>query len=90
MCGLSGFVDLRGANGNGELLRRMNRKLSHRGPDSQGYYEQGRMRGDTEVLLKLRVTVVDPTIAEHCATSCAICASGAWQTAGYFRQWRMG
>jgi asparagine synthetase B (glutamine-hydrolysing) len=38
MCGLSGFVDLRDDDGKGELLRRMNRKFSHRGPDAKGYY----------------------------------------------------
>jgi hypothetical protein len=38
---MSGFVDLRDANGNGQLPRPMNRKLSHRAPDAKGYYEQG-------------------------------------------------
>jgi asparagine synthetase B (glutamine-hydrolysing) len=47
MCGLSGFVDLRDANGNGELLRGINRKLSHHGPDAEGYYEQGPARAGT-------------------------------------------
>ena len=41
MCGLSGFIDRRAADGSGELLRRMNRRLAHRGPDAEGYYEQG-------------------------------------------------
>jgi asparagine synthetase B (glutamine-hydrolysing) len=41
MCELNRFVDLRDANGNGELLRGINRKLSHHGPDAEGYYEQG-------------------------------------------------
>jgi hypothetical protein len=36
---MSGFVDLRDANG--ERLRRMHRKLSHRAADPEGYYEQG-------------------------------------------------
>ncbi len=41
MCGLSGFIDRRAADGSGELLRRMNRRLAHRGPDAEGYYEEG-------------------------------------------------
>jgi len=42
MCGLSGFIDLRApTDERGELLRRMNRKLSHRGPDAEGYYNRG-------------------------------------------------
>ena len=41
MCGLSGFVDLRAAPAERELLRRMNRTLAHRGPDAEGYYEEG-------------------------------------------------
>jgi asparagine synthase (glutamine-hydrolysing) len=41
MCGLSGFIDARATADRGELLRRMNRKLSHRGPDAEGYYEAG-------------------------------------------------
>jgi asparagine synthase (glutamine-hydrolysing) len=41
MCGLSGFVDLRAATSSGDLLARMNRKLAHRGPDAEGYYEAG-------------------------------------------------
>ncbi|MEO5751393.1 MAG: asparagine synthase (glutamine-hydrolyzing) [Usitatibacter sp.] len=41
MCGLSGFVDPRAASDGGELIRRMTRRLAHRGPDAEGYYEQG-------------------------------------------------
>ena len=41
MCGLSGFIDARPSEGQGELLRTMNRKLSHRGPDAEGHFEQG-------------------------------------------------
>ncbi len=41
MCGLSGFVDPRAAGDGGALLRRMTRRLAHRGPDAEGYFEQG-------------------------------------------------
>lgn len=42
MCGLSGFIDLAGGSTDaGAVLRRMNRTLSHRGPDAEGYFEQG-------------------------------------------------
>ena len=42
MCGLSGFVDLTGATRDaGHVLRRMNRRLAHRGPDAEGYFQQG-------------------------------------------------
>lgn len=42
MCGLSGFVDTTGAtHDGGEVLRRMNRQLAHRGPDAEGYFENG-------------------------------------------------
>src|SRR5258705_205750 len=34
MCGLSGFIDRRAADGSGELLRRMNRRVAHRGPEA--------------------------------------------------------
>ncbi|MBI3716494.1 MAG: asparagine synthase (glutamine-hydrolyzing) [Betaproteobacteria bacterium] len=40
MCGLSGFVAAPSAD-SGDVLRRMNRTLSHRGPDAEGYFEQG-------------------------------------------------
>ena len=42
MCGLSGFIDLSSTGGDlCAVLRRMNRSLSHRGPDAEGYFEQG-------------------------------------------------
>ncbi|OGP71529.1 MAG: asparagine synthase (glutamine-hydrolyzing) [Deltaproteobacteria bacterium RBG_13_58_19] len=37
MCGICGFTGF----GNGELLRRMNATMIHRGPDDEGYYEDG-------------------------------------------------
>ena len=46
MCGLSGYVELAAGIGiasydRGETLRRMTRTLAHRGPDAEGYFEQG-------------------------------------------------
>src|SRR5260221_5582954 len=44
MCGLSGYVELGGsasAHDRSEPLRRMTRKLANRGPDAEGYFEQG-------------------------------------------------
>ena len=42
MCGLSGFVDLAGSTRDAaDVLRRMNRRLAHRGPDAEGYFQQG-------------------------------------------------
>ena len=42
MCGLSGFVDLVGFTRDADaVLRRMNRRLAHRGPDAEGYFQQG-------------------------------------------------
>ena len=42
MCGLSGFVDITEVTRDpGEVLRRMNRRLAHRGPDAEGYFQQG-------------------------------------------------
>ena len=42
MCGLSGFVDFAGTTRDaGDVLRRMNRRLAHRGPDAEGYFHQG-------------------------------------------------
>ncbi len=43
MCGLSGYVELStgASHDRSDTLRRMTRKLSHRGPDAEGYFEQG-------------------------------------------------
>lgn len=42
MCGLSGFIDSAGITASADqVLRRMNRRLSHRGPDAEGYFDQG-------------------------------------------------
>jgi asparagine synthase (glutamine-hydrolysing) len=40
MCGISGFIDFAGTTHEPDaLIRRMNRTLSHRGPDAEGYFE---------------------------------------------------
>ncbi|MEQ1517180.1 MAG: asparagine synthase (glutamine-hydrolyzing) [Usitatibacteraceae bacterium] len=55
MCGLSGFVDLTGATRDaGDVLRRMNRRLAHRGPDAEGYFQQGPAQ-----LAQRRLSVID-------------------------------
>jgi asparagine synthase (glutamine-hydrolysing) len=41
MCGLSGIYNLDGKTVDENLLMRMNRTLSHRGPDDEGYYVNG-------------------------------------------------
>jgi hypothetical protein len=51
MCGLSRFVDLRDANGNGELLRGINRKLASRPGRGRLLRTGPRTRGDIEVPL---------------------------------------
>ena len=39
MCGLSGIIAVASASADDEaILRRMNRRLAHRGPDAEGYY----------------------------------------------------
>jgi len=57
MCGLSGFVDMAGTTRDaGEVLRRMNRRLAHRGPDAEGYFQQG-----PAWLAHRRLSVIDIT-----------------------------
>ena len=41
MCGICGIVDSAQRQPDGAGLRRMNRAIAHRGPDGEGYYEQG-------------------------------------------------
>ena len=42
MCGISGFIDLAGTTRDAAVvLRCMNRRLAHRGPDAEGYFHQG-------------------------------------------------
>ncbi len=44
MCGLSGYFISQGTAhhyDHADVLRRMNRRLAHRGPDSEGYFESG-------------------------------------------------
>ena len=41
MCGIAGWIDWSNQEPNGDLLRLMTRMLTHRGPDDEGYYEQG-------------------------------------------------
>ena len=41
MCGICGILSLRGARVDRDTLERMNRTLSHRGPDSEGFLVDG-------------------------------------------------
>ena len=41
MCGLCGYIDARPGPEAPAVLRRMNRRIAHRGPDAEGYFEQG-------------------------------------------------
>lgn len=41
MCGICGIVDSAGRQPDSASLRRLNRAIAHRGPDGEGYYEQG-------------------------------------------------
>jgi asparagine synthase (glutamine-hydrolysing) len=41
MCGICGIVDSAQRPPDSASLRRMNRAIQHRGPDGEGYYEQG-------------------------------------------------
>ena len=41
MCGICGIVDSAGRQPDAAILRRLNTAIQHRGPDDQGYYEQG-------------------------------------------------
>jgi asparagine synthase (glutamine-hydrolysing) len=55
MCGLTGFIDARPGADAGAILRRMNRALSHRGPDAEGYFERAPAH-----LGHRRLSVIDP------------------------------
>ena len=41
MCGICGVLELSGAPANRELLTRMTRSISHRGPDGEGIFING-------------------------------------------------
>jgi asparagine synthase (glutamine-hydrolysing) len=41
VCGISGYLSLRGERADAELIRRMTMTLRHRGPDDEGFYVEG-------------------------------------------------
>ena len=41
MCGIAGWVDFSSVQPQRELLETMTRAVRHRGPDGEGFYEQG-------------------------------------------------
>jgi asparagine synthase (glutamine-hydrolysing) len=64
MCGIAGFVKLRGVllDGEEELVRRMTRTLEHRGPDDSGTWISG---DRTVVLGHRRLSILDLSSAGH-------------------------
>jgi asparagine synthase (glutamine-hydrolysing) len=55
MCGISGFIDLRGErDADRDILLRMSETLTHRGPDSSGYFSE-----DTLGLGFRRLSIID-------------------------------
>ncbi len=55
MCGISGFVSIgRVIDDGAALIRRMNRRLSHRGPDAEGYFSHHKVH-----LGHRRLSVID-------------------------------
>lgn len=41
MCGIAGILQLDGSSPSGDILKKMTRTLSHRGPDGEGFYING-------------------------------------------------
>ncbi len=60
MCGICGFI----GPGDGDLLRRMNSTLMHRGPDGDGYYEREQVH-----LAMRRLAIVDLTTGDQPITN---------------------
>jgi asparagine synthase (glutamine-hydrolysing) len=60
VCGLAGYVDLRGAPADEGRLRRMGERLAHRGPDDAGTHRDGPVG-----LAHRRLAIVDLSPAGH-------------------------
>jgi asparagine synthase (glutamine-hydrolysing) len=60
MCGIAGFVTSADANVSGDVVRRMNDTIAHRGPDDEGYYEANTRDGRFRVALAhRRLSIID-------------------------------
>lgn len=60
MCGIAGFLHLDGAPAEKPILERMARRLSHRGPDDEGFYLDGSLG-----LAHRRLSILDLSEAGH-------------------------
>lgn len=60
MCGISGIVDRSGAGNPGEVIRRVNSRMAHRGPDADGYFIQ-----DDVALGHRRLSIIDLSTAAN-------------------------
>jgi asparagine synthase (glutamine-hydrolysing) len=64
MCGIAGFVDLRGAPADAALARAMIDRVRHRGPDEHGAYRDGAC-----ALAHVRLSIVDLAAGQQPMTS---------------------
>jgi asparagine synthase (glutamine-hydrolysing) len=60
MCGLAGYIDLRGAPVEPDVLRLMASALAHRGPDGEGIWHEGNVG-----LTHRRLAIIDLSEAAH-------------------------
>lgn len=58
MCGIAGYIDLKGGAATREILQRMTDAISHRGPDGEGYWLE-----DNVALGHRRLAIIDLSAA---------------------------
>src|SRR5215469_16942087 len=60
MCGIAGIVVRQNGLDRWEVIKQMTRRVRHRGPDDEGFYEQGRV-----ALGHRRLSIIDLSAAGH-------------------------
>ena len=60
MCGIAGMLGLRGEPASPALVRRMVECVSHRGPDGEGFFDEGPV-----ALGHRRLAIIDPSPRGH-------------------------